>query len=298
MALNRITVFCGFRVFLQSTFSIHRRGLGSDCCGLSSDFLALRLCGIQVDTKFVSEVDSSKIKMLKEMHARYGCTPKIQGDITLRDPEMSEYCDLFVTGAPCPAFSNAGKMQGLRDERGVVLLHSIHYAVVQRPRVFIAENVKGLNSQKDLVAKIVEALRNAGYSVQARLVNTSERGIPQNRERFYLVAIQKDFLKKKFKFPATVAMPKLERFLVDDTADQATEISQREQEIYNFLKTKKGLGPPADETDEVVMDVGATQKFAQAMIGVCPCLTKTWLDCSVSASNFCVTDELDAVILS
>lgn len=110
-------VFCGFRVFLQSTFSIHR-GLGSDCCGLSSDFLALRLCGIQVDTKFVSEVDASKIKLLKEMHARYGCTPKIQGDITLRDPELSEYCDLFVTGAPCPSYSNAGKMQGLIKTSG------------------------------------------------------------------------------------------------------------------------------------------------------------------------------------
>ena len=119
-----------------------------------------------METKFISEVDPSKIKMMKEMHARYGCTPKIEGDITLRDPEEeSEYCDLFVTGAPCPAYSNAGNKKGLRDERGVVLLHSVRFAVVKRPRVVVVENVRGLSDEKDLVEKIVEALRNAGYSV-------------------------------------------------------------------------------------------------------------------------------------
>ena len=76
-------------------------------------------------------------------------------------------------------------MHLLRDEQGV----SIDCAV-QRPRVFMVENVKGLNCQKGLVAKIVEALRHASYSVQARLVNTSDHGIPHNRERFYVMAIR------------------------------------------------------------------------------------------------------------
>lgn len=221
------------------------RGLGSDCCGLSSDYLSLKLCGIQVETKFISEVDPSKINMLKEMHARYGCTPKIEGNITFRDPEVSEYCDLFVTGAPCPAYSSAGKKRGLRDERGVVLLHSVHYAIVKKPRVFIIENVKGLKTQKDLVEKIVEALRNANYSVQARVVNTSEHGIPQNRERFYLVAIRKEFVKQKFKFPDAVAMPSLERFLVDNTAGHhPTELTDRQRKLCDQIKRSGAWGRP------------------------------------------------------
>lgn len=117
-------------------------GLGSDCCCLSSDFLALKLCGIQVETKFMSEVDDSKISMSKAMHARYGCSPQVHGDITLRNPMDMDQVDVFVSGAPCPAYSTAGLKKGIKDLRGCVILHSLKYVVLRRPAVVCLETSK------------------------------------------------------------------------------------------------------------------------------------------------------------
>ena len=62
-----------------------RTSMDSDCSGLSSDFLALKMCGIPVEGVFISEIDSSKLAMSKTMHARFGCSPKVTGNIDAGD---------------------------------------------------------------------------------------------------------------------------------------------------------------------------------------------------------------------
>ena len=258
-------------------------GLGSDCCGLSSDFLALKLCGIQVETKFMSEVDDSKISMGKAMHARYGCSPQVHGDITLRNPKDMDQVDLFVSGAPCPAYSTAGLKKGIKDLRGCVILHSLKYIVLRRPAVACLENVKGMThkSHKQVLDKIIEVLKSCNYKVTAAILNTADHGIPQNRERLYLVAVHRSKLDKTrghFKFPSPVTMPKLKRFLVHK-CQQASELSERERGMVKALRQKIGIARPEKLEDEVVMDIGATMQFANVMNGVSPCLTKTKLNC-------------------
>ena len=253
-------------------------GLGSDCSGLSSDFLALKMCGIPVEGVFISEIDSSKLAMSKAMHARFGCSPKVTGNIETRDPDMTPQVDLYVTGPPCPPYSSAGKKKALRDDRGAVLIHSLKYVVMRRPRVLVLENVKGLTHSKNrhILDKIVKILRNCDYSCKAEIVNTIQHGLPHHRERMYLVAVQKqDGMKlKPFSFPRPVDMPKLERFMVH-SCKQSEKLSERELTLMKGLKKKFQLGKPEELTDEVVMDVGATLAFATCMTGKSPCLTKT-----------------------
>ena len=216
------------------------------------------------------------------MHAKYGCSPRIDGDITLRNPKDLEQVDVFVSGAPCPAYSTAGLKKGIKDPRGCVILHSLKYAVVRRPRVLCFENVKGLTHQahKQVLSKIIEVLRACCYKVTAAILNTADHGIPHNRERLYLVAVHRTKLDKargNFKFPAPVPMPKMKRFLVH-TCQQADELTERERQMVKELKKKHDIPKPSELKEEVVMDIGATMKFANVMTGVSPCLTKTKLE--------------------
>ena len=166
-----------------------RTSMDSDCSGLSSDFLALKMCGIPVEGVFISEIDSSKLAMSKTMHARFGCSPKVTGNIDAGDPDVTPQVDLYVTGPPCPPYSSAGKK--------AVLIHTLKYVVLRRPRVLVLENVKGpCHSQnKQILDKMVTVLRNC-YSCNAEVVSTMNHGLPQNRERLYLVAVQKQDGKK------------------------------------------------------------------------------------------------------
>ena len=124
---------------------------------------------------------------------------------------------------------------------------------------------------KQVLDKIIEVLKSCNYKVTAAILNTADHGIPQNRERLYLVAVHRSKLDKTrghFKFPSPVTMPKLKRFLVHK-CQQASELSERE----------RGIARPEKLEDEVVMDIGATMQFANVMNGVSPCLTKTKLNC-------------------
>ena len=251
------------------------------------------MCGIPVEGVFVSEIDNSKLEMTKVTHARFGCSPNVTGNIETRDTKMMPQVDLYVTGPPCPPYSSAGKKKALRDDRGAVLIHSLRYVVLRRPRVVVLENVKGLTHGRNrhILDKIVKILRNCNYSCKAEVVNTIKHGLPHHRERLYLVAVQKrdDGSKKvkPFKFPSPVDMPKLERFLVH-SCQQSQKLKEREVAILKGLKKKYKLGKPDELTDEAVMDLGATMKYANCMIGKCPCLTKTPLGHHFYCSFFVV----------
>ena len=172
--------------------------LGSDCAGLGSDFISLKTVlpdNVRVITKFVSEMDEVKLKWLCSMSVKLGHeSPEVvYGDVTSRDNSVAPDVDIFVSGAPCPAFSTAGKRKGLADTRGWILLHSLGYAVEKQPACFILENVKGLTSKTHvwILKRIKRVLEAVGYQVFCEVLNTMEHGIPQSRPRVYLVALMK-----------------------------------------------------------------------------------------------------------
>lgn len=178
----------------ERAMEYHRQGdeirLGSDCCGLGSDFLALKLLGCDIKPRFCSEICPDKIKMMTIMHAKFGHSPLIMGDIKDRQYDTMPTVDLFVSGAPCPAFSSVGRKKALSDKRGVVILHSLKYIVLKRPPVALLENVTGLSHKpnRPILDKIILVLKNAGYRVSAEIIDTSDHGIPHSRHRIYIAS--------------------------------------------------------------------------------------------------------------
>ena len=115
-------------------------------------------------------------------------------------------CDIITAGFPCQPFSNAGNRKGVYDERGELYLECLRIIKSKKPKAVLFENVKGLlsskhQSGKKLIDVIKEDLETLGYSVNYKVVNASDYGVPQNRERLILVAVRND-LNTMFEFPA------------------------------------------------------------------------------------------------
>lgn len=126
-------------------------------------------------------------------------------DITTVPVEDIPECDILTAGFPCQPFSNAGNRRGVFDERGELYLECLRIIECKRPKVVLFENVKGLlsskhQSGKKLIDVIKEDLENIGYRVNYKVVNASDYGVPQNRERMILVGFRND-LNKEFVFP-------------------------------------------------------------------------------------------------
>ncbi|WP_302759063.1 DNA cytosine methyltransferase [Dialister invisus] len=116
--------------------------------------------------------------------------------------------DILVAGFPCQPFSNAGNRKGVHDSRGLLYKECLRIIQEKNPKVIVFENVKGLLSSKyidgrnltDVIIADLENINGVGYEVIYQLVNSSDYGVPQNRQRVFFVGIRKD-LGIKFSFP-------------------------------------------------------------------------------------------------
>ncbi len=160
--------------------------VGTDCSGMEAPIQALKNLRIPFSHEFSCDIDPHCEKTIR---ANY--TPKrFYHDITQRNNKTTPYVDLYVCGFPCQPFSSAGKRRGTYDLRGTIVYHCIDYIRTQKPLFFILENVKGLLSIDK--GKFFEFLlgtlrRIRGYQVDYVVLNTKDFGIPQNRERVFIV---------------------------------------------------------------------------------------------------------------
>ncbi|MBL7045516.1 MAG: DNA cytosine methyltransferase [Parcubacteria group bacterium] len=130
--------------------------------------------------------------------ANFGEIP--YGDITKIKPEEIPEFDVLLAGFPCQPFSQAGLKRGFSDTRGTLFFDIAKIVDYHRPRVVFLENVKRLKSHDggNTLKIIKETLESMGYEVHAKVLNAKDFGVPQNRERIYIVA----FLgKTNFQFP-------------------------------------------------------------------------------------------------
>lgn len=120
----------------------------------------------------------------------------IEGDIEQIDPNDPKIpdCDIILGGFPCQDFSMIWKQPGLEGERGNLYKSFLRFVNAKRPKVFVAENVKGLltANKKKAIEQIISDFESCGYYVQAKLYNFAEFGVPQFRERVLIVGVRLD----------------------------------------------------------------------------------------------------------
>jgi DNA (cytosine-5)-methyltransferase 1 len=132
-----------------------------------------------------SEVDKYAVSIYQKHfpnHINYGDITKINAD-TLPD------FDLLVGGFPCQAFSIAGKRKGFEDTRGTLFFDLARILRAKQPRLFVFENVKGLLSHDNgkTFRTIIGSLDELGYDCEWQVLNSKNHGVPQNRERVFIV---------------------------------------------------------------------------------------------------------------
>lgn len=176
--------------------------------------------GKKIKTVFVSEWDENA---QKTYNANFRDNIEIAGDITKIDVREIPDFDICLAGFPCQAFSIAGRKKGFDDNykgqtRGTLFFDVVRICSAKKPKVIFCENVKGLtiHDQGKTFRIIVGALQELGYTVFSKLLNSKDFGVPQNRERIYIVAFRNDIAPGEFIFPKGNNSTKTIRDIVQD----------------------------------------------------------------------------------
>lgn len=167
MKNDKIKVFEAFAGYGGASFGLKRSGLTYEVIGYS-------------------EFDKYASLIFEANHPNI----KNYGDITQIDPNHPNFpnFDLLTGGFPCQPFSSAGLGQGELDIRGTLFYDIIRICEVKKPQHLLLENVKGLTTKRheQTFEKIKSELNRLGYSLDIKLLNTKDYGIPQNRERIWI----------------------------------------------------------------------------------------------------------------
>jgi len=190
--------------------------IGTDCSGIEAPIEALRQLKIEHEHIFTCEKDKYALQSIK---ANY--TPKkIYTDITKRKHALLPDIDIYVCGFPCQPFSLMGNKKGTTDPRSNIMYQCIKVITKKRPKVFILENVKNFKyiEEGKPFKYLMERLNNIGeYNVYNNILNTKDYGIPQNRERIYIIGIRKDIQREEYTKPKEKEMISLEEYIIDKT---------------------------------------------------------------------------------
>ena len=178
--------------------------------------------GKQIETVFVSEFDEPACKTYR---ANFNDPFEIAGDITKIDASDVPDFDICLAGFPCQAFSLAGQRKGFNDDykgraRGTLFFDTLRICTdrVNKPKVIFCENVKGLpiHDKGRTLKTILGALREDGYVPFYKVLNSKNFGVPQNRERIYIVAFREDIAPESFEFPTHTGKKKTIADIMED----------------------------------------------------------------------------------
>ncbi len=209
--------------------------VGTDCSGIEAPICALNNLGVKYNHIFSCEIDKYARQSIR---ANYSPN-KIYKDIK----EEKEKCelDIYVCGFPCQPFSLSGNRKGSSDPRGTIFDFCVKSINLTNTKVFILENVRGLISVEDgeYWKYILSELKKLDkYNIYYKVLNTKDYGIPQNRERVYIVGIHKKIQHKEFNFPKCIKMKSIKDY-VDKRKLPTEKPPIRKQEVINILSNSK-----------------------------------------------------------
>ena len=153
---------------------------------------------------------------------------KVYGDITQISEDVIPKHDILLAGFPCQPFSQAGLKKGFSDTRGTLFFDIERILISKKPQMFLLENVKQLrgHDQGRTLKTILTHLKRIGYNnVQYEVLRARDFGLPQNRERIYIVGFLDDNI--KFEFPKPTFEPTRVGNILEETVEEKYTISDK-----------------------------------------------------------------------
>ena len=214
-------------------------------CGIGSQRKALERLGISHEVVGIAEIDKYAIQSYESIFGKtynYGDISKV---------ESLNYADLWTYSFPCTDLSVAGARKGFIDEDGNQTRSGLLYEVERLldkaketntlPKLLLMENVKNLVGKefKPNFDKFLCKLTSLGYNNYWQVLNSKDYGIPQNRERVFVVSIRKDIDKYGYVFPKKLKLTKVLKDVLENTVDDKYYLSHK---IVERFKTCDNLG--------------------------------------------------------
>lgn len=227
----------------------------------------------------ISEIDKYATQAYMAIH---GDTPNY-GDITAVDWNNVPDFDLLTWSSPCQDISNAGKGKGMVEDSGTrssLLWEVKRPAKIKKPKYILFENVKNFIGSQNIreAQKLFDMLHSLGYTVFYKVLNAKDYGIPQNRERIFILAIYGDYAEYEFPegFPLQIRLKDVLEEKVDEKYYLKPE--QTKKIIENFVPEISG-----DNENSEIMVVGKVNSSQDGMIvhpdGIAKCLTSGHNNC-------------------
>ena len=206
--------------------------------GYGSQSIALRNLGIEHEVVAISEIDKYAIQAYEAIHE----PTNNLGDISKIDPKDIPQHDLFTYSFPCQDLSVAGKQAGLGEGTRSGLLYECEKIIEYcRPKYLLLENVKNLVGKKFKADfdKWLEYLEGLGYTNYWKVLNAKDYGVPQNRERVFVVSILGEH--KPYKFADKIPLDKCIADILEDEVDEKYYLSDEIQNRFKITNQNKNI---------------------------------------------------------
>ena len=206
--------------------------------GYGSQSIALRNLGIEHEVVAISEIDKYAIKAYEEIH---GPTLNL-GDISKLDVNDIPEHDLFTYSFPCQDISVAGKTKGIvkGETRSGLLYECERIIEAKRPKYLLLENVKNLVGKKfkPQFDEWLAYLESLGYTSYWKVLNAKNYGVPQNRERVFVVSILGEH--EPFEWPTPIPLDKCIKDMLEEQVDEKYYLSEELTNKLTTLNTMQG----------------------------------------------------------
>ena len=208
--------------------------------GVGSQAMALRNIGIDYEVIGISEIDKFAYKSYEVIHGKV----KNFGDITKIN--KLPHCDLLTYSFPCQDLSIAGQQKGIsKDTRSGLLLEVERLLLKAKengtlPKYLLLENVKNLVGKKFIkdFERWLSFLNSLGYYSNWEVLNAKDYGIPQNRERVFVVSSLKNM---HYKFPKPVELKSKMKDLLEEKVDDKYYLSEKYLKCFSDMKNRNGF---------------------------------------------------------
>ena len=232
--------------------------IGTLFSGIGTPEQSLKYLNIEHQTVFACEID----KYARTTYLANNETPNtFYDDVYNIDGNIyKDQIDILIGGSPCQSFSIAGKRMGTSCPRGNLIYEYFRIVEESKPKVFIYENVKGFLSIDKIDKKekygetfknFVQSFKELGYTIYYEILNTKDYGVPQNRERIYIVGFRDEV---EFEFAPKEELKLRLKDMLEDEVDEKYLLNQ--ELVSKYLETGtasnyKGsqAGKVADEND-------------------------------------------------